>query len=95
MVYLIYKVIGFLFFSQRKKYRNTDEIDLGGDKIRTNYVIFKAELIDWETQLFRKKTYENHKKTTQKKPKITRKKTKITETRSSSRYDDIPRFHPD
>lgn len=95
VVYLIYKIIGFLFFNQRKKYRNTDEIDLGGDKIRANYVIFKAELIDWETQLFRNKTYQNLIKTTRKKPKITRKKNKITESQSSSNYDNIPRFHPD
>lgn len=95
VVYLIFKIITFLFLNQRKKYRNTDEIDLGGDKIRARFRVFKAELVDWETLLVKNKPKKDIKKTIRCKPTISRKRTKARVPQSSSNFDDIPRFHPD
>jgi hypothetical protein len=95
VVYFVFKVITFLFLNQRKKYMNTDEIDLGGDKIMARFRVFKAELIDWENQLVKNKPEKDIKKTTRRKPTISRKRTQTRVPRSSSNFDDIPRFHPD
>ncbi len=96
IVYLVWKVIKFLFFSRRKsRYRDepdTDEETTSGI-FRKGLSSFKAEVKEWEQDVKSERKQKRETKKPKHKPKIRRKKPKIK--RSSFDDDNIPRLHPD
>jgi hypothetical protein len=95
IIYLIIKLIGFLFFSSRKRKKEEDEKEeSAGSILSGGYREFKADLYEWEESESDKPTIElkkKKKKDVRKRPKITRKRRKPVNTNN----DDIPRLHPD
>ncbi|MFK5856981.1 MAG: hypothetical protein QM503_12690 [Bacteroidota bacterium] len=98
VIYLIYKVVKFLFFSSRKNKRYVEdekEDETAASILGGGMREFKTELYQWEdeqkdnpTTSFKSKTSETKKR---KRPKITRRrKRKIV-----SNDDEVPRLRPD
>jgi len=94
VLYVIYKIIKFLFFSSRRRRRKYDEEDDedAGTILKGGFREFKTDLYQWEEEESNKPKYNNQtnkKPTKRKRPKITRrrKKTVLSE-------DDVPRLHP-
>ncbi len=107
-IYIIFKIIKFLFFSSNKKSKrrrnnNDDDEESAGEILRGGFREFKVDLKEWEadnkTEINIKTASVSKKetKTSRKKPKITvrRKPVKRTRKRPSNNDDDIPRLHPD
>ncbi|PLX05510.1 MAG: hypothetical protein C0598_14515, partial [Marinilabiliales bacterium] len=93
VVYVIIKIIGFLFFSSRNKRHKEKEEESAGSILKGGFREFRAELYDWEqnekpsTSFTKKPTQQTNKKP--KKPKIRR----VRKVRKTD--DEIPRLHPD
>jgi Ca2+/Na+ antiporter len=93
VVYVVIKVIGFLFFSSKNKKEDEDEEETAGSILGGGFREFKSELRQWEEDGTNapEPTYEptETKKAKRKRPKITRRRKKIISD------DDVPRLHPD
>jgi len=90
VVYIAIKIIGFLFFSSRRR-RNKEEPDNETSQfLQKGFSSFREELFDWEDQAKseRKQKVEKVKPRT----KIKRRRPKISRTIPK---DDIPGLHPD
>lgn len=94
LVYLAYRVIKFLFFSNKKKQHSEEETP--GEILNKGFSGFKPDLYEWEAQ---RKTNPRKTRTTKKqkrKPIITRRKTTRKQKPEVVKHDEsIPRLHPD
>ncbi len=98
IIYLIYKVIKFLFFSNNRKRKVTAEAEdeSAGEILNKGFSGFKVELEDWEANRKTTSTARKVKSKPRRKPVITRKKRPVTHKEESiNTEDDIPRLHPD
>jgi len=98
IVYVIFKVIAFLFFSSRRRRRRRDyedeEEESAGSIMGKGMREFKTELYQWEDEIADspKSTYKSTKKTKpvkRKRPKITRRQRKVV-----NKGDEITRIDP-
>ncbi len=93
VVYVILKIIGFLFFSSRRRSKNRqdDEDDeTAGTILSKGMSEFKTELYQWEAE---EKDHPSYSKKTE--PKAKRKRPKITRRKNTNKTDDdVPRLHP-
>ncbi len=95
VIYIILKIIKFIFFSSKRSRHREEEDD---DETLTEtwqkgLTPFKAEVKAWEQELKAGRVRRTKSKKPKHKPKIRRRKPKIK--RTSSFDDDIPRLHPD
>ncbi len=90
LIYFAYKIIKFLFFSDRKNRSNqTEDEESVGDIFNKGFSEFRPDLADWEAS--RKSHHRSETKPkTRRKPIITRSKAIVKE-----HDDSIPRLHPD
>ncbi len=95
LVYLVWKVIYFLFFSRkrRRSYQEDDDDGLVAERWQSGLSAFKKELKVWEQDIKSERVRKTKTENPKHKPKIRRRKPKIK--RSSAYDDDIPRLHPD
>jgi hypothetical protein len=94
VVYVIFKVVKFLFFSSKKKKSDDDdEEETAGSILGGGLSEFKRDLYEWEESEKENPeiSYESKKVEKRKRPKITRRRKK----RTVSNDDEIPRLHPD
>ncbi|MBU2555051.1 MAG: hypothetical protein KKF98_11385, partial [Bacteroidetes bacterium] len=96
VIYLIYKIIKFLFFSSKSQNASArDDDESAGEILSKGFSGFRAELYEWEanrTPAF----YTETKPATRHKPVITRKKRTVKpKVEPMNEDDDIPRLHPD
>ncbi len=93
VVYVVIKVIWFLFFSSKKKKDKDDEEESAGSILGGGYREFKTDLYEWEEEE-RGSTSESYK--TKKTEPVKRKRPKITRRRKKPirNDDEIPRVHP-
>jgi hypothetical protein len=93
VVYVVIKVIWFLFFSSKKKKDEDDEEESAGSILGGGYREFKTDLYEWEEE-DRGTVSENYR--TKKPEPVKRRRPKITRRRKKpTRNDDeIPRVHP-
>ena len=91
-VYIAYKVIKFLFFSNKKSYsrNNNDADEEVSGKFRKGLALFRQEVLEWEMEM--EATIPVKRKN--KRPKITISRRKET-VKESTYKSDIPRLHPD
>jgi len=94
VIYIIYKVIKFLFFSSRSRRRTQAEEDdeSAGTILKGGFREFKTDLYQWEDEEKNKPKYSSKtstKKTERKRPKITRRRKTVVRS-----DDDVPRLHP-
>ena len=95
VVYIVIKVIWFLFFSskRRRNYKDEDE-ETAGTILSGGLRDFRAELYQWEEEEKNNPTISYKPETTEttkrRRPKITRRR-----KRRTNRDDDVPRLHPD
>ncbi|OFY49714.1 MAG: hypothetical protein A2W85_07580 [Bacteroidetes bacterium GWF2_41_31] len=93
VVYFIFKVVKFLFFSNRKRHVDQEDEESAGDILNKGLAGFKPELYEWEANRksqIRKETKPIHK------PIIHRSKPVITRKQKPEIHDDdIPRLYPD
>ena len=88
-IYIAFKIIKFLFFSNKKSYtRNDDEEEVTGI-FRKGLSSFKPEVLEWEKEL--KTATPKTKERKKAKIRIKRKENVSEKTYKS----DIPRLHPD
>lgn len=88
-IYIAFKVIKFLFFSNKKSYSRNDEEEEVTGIFRKGLSSFKPEVLEWEQELKTRRSEKREKV----KPKIT-----ITRKKKTSEKiykSDIPRLHPD
>jgi len=93
VVYVIIKIIGFLFFNSKKDHEEEEE-ESAGSILNGGFRIFKSDLYHWEAE--DKKLKDNSYQ--EDRPKAERKKPKITRRRKKPSFtveEDIPRMHPD
>ena len=107
VIYIVFKIIKFLFFSSNKrkigrKNEQEDEEESAGDILKGGFREFKEELKEWEAENKTEvniNTVTRKPKTTtttsRKRPKITVKRKKTKRPRRVKKDDDIPRLHPD
>lgn len=92
-LYIVFKIIKFLFFSSRRRRRNEEEEESAGNILNKGMKEFKVELLQWEEEGVTEDettTYAHNTNSSKKeRPKITRRKRKPKEE------EDIPRLHPD
>ena len=90
-VYIIYKVIKFLFFSSRRRRSvQTEEDESAGTILKGGFRTFKVDLYQWEKEEKNKPTYKRQTKPEKRKrPKITRRRKTVLQS-----DDDVPRLHP-
>jgi len=96
VIYLIYKVVKFLFFSSNKSKRHHEDDDEdAGEILQKGFSGFKSELYAWEAE--RKTVAPRPKKVVPKrKPVIKRTKPiKKPVVKTENHDDDIPRLYPD
>lgn len=93
VVYFIFKVVKFLFFSNRRRNQDQEDEESAGEILNKGLAGFKPELYEWEANRksqIRKETKPIHK------PVIRRKKPVITRKQKPEIHDDdIPRLYPD
>jgi flagellar basal body-associated protein FliL len=95
VVYLVFKLIGFFFFSSDKqKHKDTDDSEkTAGSILKGGFRDFKTDLYDWEAEekniRTENKRIEKNEKNKLKRPKITRR------IRTVQKENKIPRVHPD
>jgi energy-coupling factor transporter transmembrane protein EcfT len=94
VIYVIFKVIKFLFFSSRKRRRTEyeEEEESAGTILKGGFRVFKADLYLWEAEQKNAVKYTSQADTKQvkrKRPKITRRRKTVVRT-----DDDVPRLHP-
>jgi len=93
VVYLLYKIIRFLFFSSsRRNTQNIKEEESAGTILKGGFRVFKEDLYQWEaSQKNMQKHTDNSKdeKPKRKRPKITRRRKVIKRS-----DDDVPHLHP-
>ena len=97
IVYVVIKIVVFLFFSSKKsKNREEDDEESAGDILSKGFRDFKTDLIEWESsegsQTLTTNELKVKNKTKLKRPKITRRRKK---RKSSTEDEDILRIHPD
>ncbi len=88
MIYIVIKIIGFLFFSSRRRRREEKE-ETAGSVLGKGLRAFRVELYQWEEEGKTRPKPET--KPERKTKKIKRKRPKIKRTFRK----DIPRLHPD
>jgi len=92
VVYVIIKIIGFLFFSSSKRRRKDNDEESAGSILINGFREFKTELYEWERKEKPINTNNNSNNTKRRKPK----KPKIRRVRKVKKSDDeIPRLYPD
>lgn len=92
VVYVIIKIIGFLFFSSSKRRRKDNDEESAGSILKSGFREFKTELYEWERNEKPKVSNTNSNNTKRTKPK----KPKIRRVRKVRKSDDeIPRLYPD
>jgi len=92
VVYVIIKIIGFLFFSSSKRRRKDNDEESAGSILKNGFREFKTELYEWERKEKPINTNNNSNNTKRRKPK----KPKIRRVRKVKKSDDeIPRLYPD
>ena len=92
IIYLIIKVIWFLFFNSSRKRKNTNEEESAFDILGKGFREFKSDLRQWESD--NKSSFFAF-KTLKFKSKPKKKKVRIKRVVSSNNNDEIPRLHPD
>lgn len=98
LIYIVFKIIGFLFFSSRKRrYRKQEkeEEESTGDILRGGMAVFKQDVLEWEQEVKseRKVSRDTKQTKTKVRPKVKIKRRKAPVKKSYA--DDIPRLHPD
>lgn len=88
-IYIAFKIIKFLFFSNKKSYSRNDEEEEVTGIFRKGLSSFKPEVLEWEQELNTRKPEKREKV----KPKITISRKKKTSEKTYK--SDIPRLHPD
>lgn len=96
VVYVIFKVIKFLFFSSKKnKHEDEEDDETAGSILGGGLREFKTELYQWEEEEKSNPTVsykpEETEKTKRRRPKITRRRKR----RTNQNDDEVPRLHPD
>lgn len=95
VVYVIIKIIGFLFFSSRKnKNKDDEDEETAGSILSGGFREFKSDLKQWEEEEEDNPTPDSKptdsRNTKRRRPKITRRRRK-----TNKKDDEIPRLHPD
>lgn len=96
VIYILFKVIKFLFFSNKNT--EYDEDETAQDIFQGGFSQFRKDLVEWEKS--RKSNHKNRrskqKPKTKRKPIITRRKRTVKhKPEEIVQNDDIPRLHPD
>ena len=93
VLYIIFKVLKFLFFSSKRN-RNNDDEETAGSILSGGLREFRAELYQWEQEEKSNPTVNYKPERTEpikrRRPKITRRR-----KRNTKRDDQVPRLHPD
>lgn len=89
VVYVIIKIIGFLFFSSSKRRRKDNDEESAGSILKNGFREFNTELYEWERKEKPINTNNNSNNTKRRKPKIRR----VRKVKKSD--DEIPRLYPD
>jgi hypothetical protein len=93
VVYFIFRVVKFLFFSNRRKHQDQEDEESAGEILNKGLAGFKPELYEWEAN---RKSHILKKTKPMRKPIIIRKKPVITRKPKPEMHDDdIPRLYPD
>lgn len=96
ILYLTYKIIKFLFFSNKQKSQQNDNEESAGDILNKGFSEFKPDLYTWEADRKNHQTNKKQKQKPRRKPVITRRKvTKKQIPDEIIHEEDIPRLHPD
>jgi len=93
VIYLIYKVIKFFFFSDKKHQRTNDDEEDAGEILQEGFSGFKSELYAWEAE--RTTSAPRPKKVVPKRKPIIKRTVKKPTTKKTHHDDDIPRLYPD
>jgi hypothetical protein len=96
IVYLVYKIVKFLFFKNNNTSQQYNEEETAGEILNKGFSGFKPDLYEWEAERKAQRKNEKVKQKPKRNPVITtRKRIVKREPEVVIHNEDIPRLHPD